>query len=187
MLDADEAEDPIGDRAELVPVFHLAAEFAEHPGRTVIMGTGHASTPRAQTVSQKMLVKCQGVLYRSLRLRSHGKRQRDPWGQDQILTGLVLWSQLRYSQQQSNLKGRFPLVMATAPDPTRLAEILTDILSKPQLTNGEAAAGMEMITAEGIGPSDSWEAAVLAAARYCWQVGGLQIALPQNSYLRDVG
>lgn len=70
---------------------------------------------------------------------------------------------------------------APQTDPGRLAEILRDILSSPAVDNGEAAAADEWITTRTLGPADSYHEAVLAAARYAFQAGQLQIVVPDSS------
>lgn len=62
------------------------------------------------------------------------------------------------------------------PDPGRLAVILEDILSSPLLNNGEAVTADEYLSTGSLGLVDSVEAATLAAARYCWQLGHLKLA-----------
>lgn len=58
-----------------------------------------------------------------------------------------------------------------------LAETLFDILSCPELTNEEATIALDQLSDEGVGPADTVEAARLALARYCFQVGKLVLSV----------
>lgn len=66
--------------------------------------------------------------------------------------------------------------MTQTHEPARLAAILEDILSSPRINNGEFATATDYLTEGSLGLVDSVEAATLAAARYCWQLGGLAIS-----------
>lgn len=62
--------------------------------------------------------------------------------------------------------------------PERCRQILLDILMSPRLTNGENATAEEFLFEDHRSPRVPYHAAVLAAARWAFQTGELQIVLP---------
>jgi hypothetical protein len=67
---------------------------------------------------------------------------------------------------------------AHAADPERCRQILLDILSSPALTNGEAEQASDYVLQGWSEASNSYFEAVLAAARWAYQQGDLQVVTP---------
>jgi hypothetical protein len=63
------------------------------------------------------------------------------------------------------------------PSPSVLLSVLDTILSTPPITNADAATADAWINFDGLSIEESTYASVLAAARYCFQAGGLQLSV----------
>lgn len=61
------------------------------------------------------------------------------------------------------------------PDPARLLQILETILSTPTITNDDAATADAWINFDGLSIEECTASSVLAAARFAYQAGGLQL------------